>query len=491
MWDSYRGGYWYLQGDYLETHALEWKEDFENRKRRAYYLNNCKTVVHAYTNLIFRETIVRTTSSEITPFINNADKCGTSLEKIMKKVSNWSSIYGKCYVFVDMPKTNGQVLTLQDVVNLEIFPYVKVLSPLDIINWQKNDYGEFEWVLIRTEKWVGEYDKELIVEYRRIGKDSFILYDTEGNVVEELENPLGVVPIVEVFHDEGKEGLSLIEDIAYINRTIYNWTSNIDEMIERQTFSQLVYPDDGSLIDNAPQGVEEEDLQAIIAKRLGTAHVLTFPANSGQPPHFISPDTRQLSVIWDLVKAHIREIYREAGLVGTSEDLYGSVFRSGRMAQVQHLNISSFLKAKADNLEEAENKILKLYCKWMDKEWRDEYASVYPKKFNIFAIYDFIRITFDVVSAGFSKKLNKILLQDLAKQLLLNHPDEVKEEVRQEIEQGDGTINVRLGNVGFVPTDYAKELKQEIESELLDDNVGRPPTSSVVGEDLVEKEGEN
>ena len=63
--------------------------------------------------------------------------------------------------------------------------------------------------------------------------------------------------------------------------------SNIDEMIERQTFSQLICPDDGTLSE------QNEDNNPL--KKIGTSHIFTFPSDTGHPPSFISPDTSALN----------------------------------------------------------------------------------------------------------------------------------------------------------------------------------------------------
>ena len=246
---------------------------------------------------------------------------------------------------------------------------------------------------------------------------------------------------------QGGISLSTIKDIAYVNRAIFNWCSNIDEMIERQTFSQLTCPDDGSL---AEQAEAKKQFGENPLAEVGTSAIFTFPANAGHPPRFISPDTSQIEVIWEMVLSHIKQIYIMAGLAGTAVDVSAS---SGRAKQQQFYSVEANLSAKASNLAKAESEIMKMYYEIMTgKEATDEsiYQVVYPSSFDVLNFVDYLKYSFDVISKNISGKLVKYMAKELASKLLKSAPDKVKEEVINEIDEKDPeeiVENVRTGNI--------------------------------------------
>jgi hypothetical protein len=228
-------------------------------------------------------------------------------------------------------------------------------------------------------------------------------------------------------------GESLIKDIARINRIIYNWTSNIDEMIERQTFSQLVMPED-------PQAELQESSEGGDPLRvIGTSQIFTFPANAGHPPAFISPDKQQIDVIWKMIQQHIDKIYELAGLgtVGSQSKFLSQ--RSGISQAYQFLSINSSLARKAKKLEKAENDITKLVLNWQNVEELEEEVE-YPTQFDILSLDETMKSTFEIVGQNFSTTLNIELLQALAKKAAPILPEDVLQQIYDEIEENGGTL---------------------------------------------------
>jgi len=500
--EAYEGGSDYIDGDNLFTHRLELDEDFENRKERAYYLNYCSAVIESYTNFIFSKEIIRPSNEIFAPFLKNVTGSGDDIDTFMRKVSNYSGACGFVYVlfnFRDLslfPTSEDSKVPLNIVKNYNLYPYLTMHVPSEVVDFSVDTHGNFDWILIEEDIYEDSdptIDREIVTIRNLITRDYWVKYEKETGeqVGSKIDNPFGFVPVVLVKNmGESYEGLSLstIKDIAYVNRAIFNWCSNIDEMIERQTFSQLTCPDDGSLAEQAEAKKHTGEDPLV---KVGTAAIFTFPANAGHPPRFISPDTSQIEVIWEMVLSHIKQIYIMAGLAGTAVDVSAS---SGRAKQQQFYSIEANLNSKSSNLEKAEMEIMKMYYEIMTgKPVNDEsiYQVVYPKSFDVLNFVDYLKYTFDVISKSISDKLTKYLAKEVALKLLKSAPDSVKEEVIDEIENKEASEiveNVRAGNVKMTfgqsvfgsseyksPSDRTYDEKEEGSPDIKKDTgEGRP-----------------
>jgi len=327
-WDFYieaalGGKDYYENEDNLFTHRLEDQAgDYEDRQERVYYLNFCNLVCSIYADYIFKEKIRRPPDNILDEFRINVDGRGTDINTFMNQVSWLSSVYGQIHVIVDSPLVGDVDVPLHVYKeNTKRFnPYAVIVTPQDLRDWSVDEFGNLNWVLIRSRGYSDidpETHRQDNTTYRLIARDYWKVFNSDGALIKEGTNELGEVYMATCYNSDTNIDLigeSLITDISRINRIMYNWCSNIDEMIERQTFSQLVMPEDvhGELSE-LTEG--ENPLRAI-----GTSSIFTFPANAGQPPQFISPDRQQIDVIWKMIENHRDLIYELAGLgtVGSS-----------------------------------------------------------------------------------------------------------------------------------------------------------------------------
>lgn len=457
--ESTKGGRQYLEAGHLFSHRLESQDDdFPDRKKRAYYLNFCDGVLSTYTNYIMKEKIERVEDENLTKIRTNSSNKSDTIDDFMRKVAYQSGIFGHVHIFVNM-KDDPFSHNIKTKANEKIEqPFFRIVPPTKVKDWSVDNDGKLNWILIEDEEYADQDPRMERVAYKiyiLIEKDKYTVEDADGEIIRQGTNELGEVPIVTCYHkdiDLDMIGESQIKDIAYINRAIFNWCSCIDEMIERQTFSQLIIPDDGSL-------AEEEETGDPLRK-IGTSSMWTFPSDSSHPPDFISPDTGNLETIWRMVIAHIREIHRLAGLTGASEDLY-TPQRSGKSQQYSLINISSTLAAKSTNLERTENELNRLAYKWMGKNPEEVQRVIYPSQFDVEALESALESTFSIVEREISETLSKELLKKLARKALPLSTDEIKKKISDEIESGDGTIMpiMKVGAFGAEGGDVGRPAK--------------------------------
>jgi len=443
-YDSASGGDNFITEDNLFSHRLEDTEDYEERLDRAYFLNFCDAIPTVYNNYIFKTNIQRAPDENLRQFRENVDGRGTNISSLIKKVGYLSSVYGIMHCLIDIPAAPKKVVSLADQKSNNIYPYATMVHPTQLKDWSMDNRGNLNWIIVESTYYEDtdiEKEREDQTHYKVITREKWWIEDEDGNKVKfedgtpgEGQNTLGMIPLATMIHkdtDNTMIGESMLKDIVYVNRTILNWCSCIDEQIERQTFSQLTVPDAGELAEASETG--DDPLH-----KIGTSSIWTFNAEAKHPPQFISPNVENITTIWKLVIDHIKEIYRMAGLIGSSDDMY--VSRSGRAAQMGFLGVNSSLAEKAFRYQKFENDISRLAYLQLGKN-PEEYAEVkYPETFDILALNEELESQFSVLERNFSVVLNKQIMKGIARRAVPLAPQNIRAEIENEIDSHSGVV---------------------------------------------------
>ncbi len=464
LWELYdagsKGGEEFITEDNLFSHRLEDAADFEARLERAYFLNLCSLLPTTYNNYIFKTSVERSPNEALDVFRKNTDGRNTPISSFVRRAGYFASVFGVIHALVDMPtapKTNK--LSKAEAKKYSLYPYTTLIYPSQLKDWSVDEYGNFRWVIIESTHYNDldpKKDREDQLHYKLITTEEWEIQDADGNKVkfdDEREsagpNTLGMVPMITMYHGDNygdnKIGESLLKDIVYINREVMNFCSLISESISRQAFSQLVVPDSGSLADAAESGTANPLLT------LGTASIWTYDADSRTAPQYISPDAEILSVVWKHTVDLVKECFRLANLTGGTSDLYAS--NSGRQSQMSFMGVNAALSDKSLGYEKFENNLSKLALLQLGEEF-DEYEEVkYPTNFDIAALEDELDSYFGIMERNFSSILNKTLQKSIARRVLPTTPQTTRTEIENEIDSGDGIVDVPASKKEEVPFD--------------------------------------
>lgn len=465
LWELYKsaadGGEDFINDTNLYSHRLEDGTDFDERLDRAYFLNFCDTIPSIFNTYIYQSNIEKSPDDILDEFRKNCDGKGTTINEFIKNAGYLASVYGVIHIFIDMPtsKTGKAKLSKLDVKQENLIPYLKLIHPTQLKDWSVDSKGNYQWVIIESNYYKDidpTVEREEELHYRVVTTEKWWVEDSDGNKVKyddgsesQGTNDLGFIPIVTMYHKDvgdNKIGRSLLKDIVYINRTIFNWCSCIDEQIERQTFSQLTMPDDGSLAELAEEGQDP-------LHQAGTSSILTYNMEAKNPPQFISPDTETIQTVWTLILDHIKEIYRLAGLQGGTSDLYTS--RSGRQSQMSFIGVNSTLAEKSGTYEKCENDISKIVYVMMGKDPSTFQQVHYPKSFDVIALNEEIDNYIKIMERNFSPSFNKELQKDIARRALATKPNDIRQLIEGEIDSGTGIVEPLKG--GSASTDNEQE----------------------------------
>ena len=434
----------------------EGQKEYADRIYRAYRFNHTREVVDLVNKYLFKMEIARNTddaSDAVKNFWKSASRNDLSINDFMKQVSVLTSIYGRIWIVVDNNKSEDAKTVAQEK-EQNVKTYAYAVTPQNALDMSFDEEGELNWILIHEQgrddedplNSTGEFiDRFRLWErntwtlftLKRNGKSSATM-KTAAQVVRQLvsaspddelngvttevsaatmpdyginnsqdmdgydiivEGPnfhnLGEVPVFNadnVITHELYASTAMIDDVAYLDRAVANYLSNLDAIIQDQTFSQLVMPAQGIL-------PGQEGYNKIL--EMGTSRIFTYDAENGGKPAFISPDPKQADILLKVINKIINEIYHTVGLAGerTKEDNALGIDNSSGVAKAYDFErVNSLLAAKADSLELIEHNLVELVQLW-NGEVEDETADrliEYPNNFDVRGLYDEFEIAINL-----------------------------------------------------------------------------------------------
>jgi hypothetical protein len=397
--ETYEGGREWFKPN-IFRYIKEGDHEFIDRVSRCYRFNHSREVVDLINKYLFKQNIVR--SSEVpdcvTEFWKKSTKNGLSIKDLARQISKKTSMVGRVGVVVDTNAKGGTVVSKADEKAEGTRTYAYIIGPDQLLDYSYDDDGDLNWALVRE---VVRDDVDPFTSsgvetdrYRLWTTTEWKLYEEqlEGRrkvivLIDSGKHNLGEVPIVladNIITDEQYEATALIDDIAYLDRAVANYLSNLDAIIQDQTFSQLAMP--------AQNVLPGEDNYTKMME-MGTKRIFLYDGESGAVPFYLSPDVKQAELIVTVINKIINEIYHTVGLAGerTKQDNAVGIDNSSGVAKAYDFErVNALLAAKADSLEAVENKIARLVALWNGEEDQLGNGGVvsYPDSFDTRGLYD-------------------------------------------------------------------------------------------------------
>lgn len=416
---TYEGGReWYNAN--IFQYIKEGMKEYADRVQRAYRFNHSREVVDLLNKYLFKQMIARN-QDDAPPSVDAFWKCATrnglGIKDFARQISKKASIFGRVGIVVDNTST-GNAVSLADLKETGYQTYAYIITPDQMLDYSWDEQGALNWMLV-AEAYRDDSDPlkstgDVMTRYRLWTKQEWRLFEEvrEGRriVIKEVAqgvHGLGVVPIIladNVITDEEYSVPALIEDIVYLDRAAANYLSNLDAIIQDQTFSQLAMP---------AQNVLPGSDNYTTLMDMGTKRVFLYDGESGQAPFYLSPDPKQAAMILAVVNKIINEIYHTVGLAGerTKQDNALGIDNSSGVAKAYDFErVNALLAAKASSLQAVENRLVALVALWNGEEGKlgSEHLVSYPKNFDTRGLYD----EFDIA----------------ARLMLIEAPDSVRQE---------------------------------------------------------------
>jgi len=368
---SYNGGYDYMIGQYLSRYNLELDNEFNQRLANTPCDNHCRNIIQIYSSFLFRVRPSRDFGSmedeaSLESFLKDADLDGNNLNSVVKHAQNYASIYGHCFMVLDKP--NIQTETKADELAQDIRPYVSIITPENVLDWnferQPNGKYELNYLKIREEvdKNGGTYMR---IWYPDRIDTIYMEERSEPKLIDTVPNMIGKIPAVILYNSKSHKrgiGQSDLTDIADLQKSIYNEYSEMEQLIR---------------LTNHPSLVKTPSVNA----SAGAGAVIEMPdeMEPNLKPYLLQPSGASLTAIMDSINNKVESINRIAhtGAVRTTK----TQVTSGVALQTEFELLNARLSEKADNLQLAEEQLFKLYAMFQNVEFDGEIN--YPDSFNI------------------------------------------------------------------------------------------------------------
>lgn len=425
VFDSYKGGrHWFTKN--IFRYMKEGDKEFSDRIERAYRFNHTRETVDLVQKYLFKAKVGRRVENApegLQRFWKRCTRSGLNIDQFMKIASTEASLGGRIAIVVDnnRPATVETVggetrpLSKADEEAGNYRTYVYTVLPWNILDyaWDEDGDGELLWIKVREEirddadpmnssglmeervrlwtrnEWILYKEQEQTVQQktgRRVTKES-------QRVVVEIgrgAHNLGFVPVKlfdHVMSGSAYEAPGMADDIAYLDRAVANYLSNLDAIIQDQTFSQLAIP---------AQSITQAEDQFSKIVEMGTKRIFTYDGGAGSTakPEYLSPDPKQAGVIVDVINKIINEIYHTVGLAGerTKQDNSVGIDNSSGVAKAYDFErVNSLLLSKAQSAEHLENWIVKTVHAWEGDEYDEDATEqfvTYPTTFDVARLGD-------------------------------------------------------------------------------------------------------
>jgi hypothetical protein len=267
MWKKYRD--LYSGGERLRESAYEYLvrrqkepgEVYAERLSRVFYENYVGSIVDWYAaTLLRREPVLLFEGPDggAKSFFNylaeDCDLKGTSLSEFFRQRMVQALVCGGSYIAVEFPRANGPVLSrAEEDASGRSRAYLVDYWPEEIINWNYDETGALDWVVIRTHclqqskvtdtKWEAEtrwiyYDRENYQLYRKAGEGQPV------ELVDEGRHGLAALHRVPLFQLQVSEGLWLMNKAALLQLEHFNKSNALSWALTMSLFAMpVVYSD--------------------------------------------------------------------------------------------------------------------------------------------------------------------------------------------------------------------------------------------------------
>ena len=267
---------------------------------------------------------------------------------------------------VDKPTT--QVSTRAEELSQEIRPYVSIITPENVIDWQymRKPNGVYALSSITL---LDGIDNNTAY-YRTITATETTIYTStnqqqEATIVDVIPIQIGAVPCIPVYAGRTQTkgiGISDIADIADMQRALYNELSELEQLIR---------------ISNHPSLCKTSSTQA----SAGAGSVIDLPddLDPNLKPFLLEPSGSGIEQIIASINEKTNSINRMANIGGVRSTATRQL--SGIAMQTERELLNARLSQKADNLELAEEQIWRMWALWQGTTL--DGVIDYPDSFNI------------------------------------------------------------------------------------------------------------
>lgn len=372
MWEENESGYKGGEEHILRAlipHVSEIKPEYEERRRRAHYVNYPRAIATQITSYALAVEPTREGADEdlLADFSRTGDRCNI----VMRRVSTWLTVYGKVWIYVGMPFFEGEN-NLERRKREKLLPFAQVLTPLEVQDYAEGEDGGLLWATIR-EEFIHKSDpfsQEVKAQRIRLWtREKWELYENLNGTVRLIqsgENALGRVPLIQVTEPDLIDPTQphWFNDVVRISNSILNAGSESQMNIIKQMFGLLVVSESFMRsAERVPRRKEEnpDSGKTDFAAAISRSFAVCETDQEKGITRYIAPSGAETAAIRQECDALKIEMYEVVGLAMQSRSREA---QSSESKSWDFQNVSQFLANRADLLESVEQRIWAMMNAW-------------------------------------------------------------------------------------------------------------------------------
>jgi hypothetical protein len=439
MWKQYKD--LYAGGERLRANASEYLvrrhkepgEVYQERLSRVFYENYIGSIVDWYAATLMRrepmllfEGTDAAAKSFYTLLSDDCDLKGTNLHEFFRQQFIQTMVCGGSFIVVDFPRGDGALLTrAEEDASGRSRAYLVDYGPDEVINWNYDQAGGMDWVVIRTSclqqskatdsKWEKEtrwiyYDRENFQIFRKAGEADAI------ELIDKGRHGLASLRRVPMFQMKVSEGLWLMNKAALLQLEHFNKSNALSWALTMGLFA-------------TPVIYSEREWNQIVGE--------SYYIQLGPEDRFgwTEPEGKVYQIAADNLVRLKDEIYRVCYLMnqaGTSAA--GDLRMSGLSKQRDFGVTQEVLRAYGDAVKDMMKQVL-----WAIADARQDGVRIDVSGMDEFDIGDFSNELDDakkLLDLGIaSETLKKQVFKKLAFKYLCDARQEIKNQVAEEIDR--------------------------------------------------------
>ena len=369
----YEGGAAWLD-EVIKQHPRESSNNYNTRKQESYGFDYGRAIIELFNFYLFEKPFERMLGPLKTDdfwqmFEKDCDQQGTNYDTFMNESQQLASIFGAVGVLVNKFAPSGEQLTRGEEIRRGIYPYVSQYTLDNIFDWKfvrdpvsgrpaldmlkLREASGNEYTIWRPNYWELWKVDERSRRPERVGMG---------------ENPLGEVPFFWLQNLKRVGHLRIgqgdLESISRIVAGVVRALSCGDEVIKFAGFPMLLKPYERDMDSGEREG-GGNDVSAPAA-----IHEFDPEMGADGKPSWLEPknkDSIEAILAWtDRLADEIYRIMHLSGVHGQRRS--NNEVSSGLALRYEFQQLNSVLKKKTTQLCEGELQIIRLFCKWQDRE---------------------------------------------------------------------------------------------------------------------------
>lgn len=393
---------------------------------------------------------VKAETTGVEDFAKNIDLSGTTIEKFALQVLNRAIQTGKAEVILTAPLTDDtEITTLKEQEEMGIREYAVLLDVGQIVDWQKDRFGNYRYVIVESLYNFPTNPKEKRKEPARqrtiLYRDGFEIYrliEGKESMVKEFtpytDENLNRVPVFSI-----DLGDSPLKDIIELAKRYMQVDSLTEDEFYRVLFDLLLLSADSREVEEASTTGDGDTAVIDISNR----STFTF-TNADDKPDILRSETKNAKLKLEYLQDLRKQISDISGMDFTSQrDVYR--LQSGESKKMDFLITNANLASFAQKASQLATQILR-YCArlvQLSEEKVEKISIEFPLDFNVRTILDQIDEIQALVNAGANYELIKYFWVDFVERNL-ETTDQNEEEIKTIIEsiknQPEATKNLNF-----------------------------------------------